>query len=322
MHNYENYRKVKDMIEARRSSAAALSDARTEELRMRSEEIAAIDDELRKTSVKILKVAAARGDLGPVKSENFALQEKRRAAIRRLGLPEDYDAIKYTCTKCNDTGFLPNTKACVCFRSLLYTENIKSSGIGRLIEEQSFENFDLSAYAYNPETYSKMENVLNCARDFALNYAKKHLGKNLLFIGKTGTGKTHISTSIAKVLLEGGYYVLYDSSQNIVSAFENDKFKSGYGAYEPTADKYLECDMLIIDDLGTEFVNQFTVSCLYNLINTRKNRGLSTIISTNLAPAELASKYEDRIYSRIVGSDYRVFFFDGKDYRLYGKRKV
>ena len=322
MHNYENYRKVKDLIEARRSRAAALSDAHTEELRMRSEEIAAIDDELRKTSVKILRVAAARGDLEPVKSENFALQEKRRAAIRRLGLPEDYDAIKYTCTKCNDTGFLPNTKACVCFRSLLYTENIKSSGIGRLIEEQSFENFDLSAYAFNPEIHSKMENVLNSARDFAVNYGKKYLGKNLLFIGKTGTGKTHISTSIAKVLLEGGYYVLYDSSQNIVSAFENDKFKSGYGAYEPTADKYLECDMLIIDDLGTEFVNQFTVSCLYNLINTRKNRGLSTIISTNLAPAELASKYEDRIYSRIVGNDYRVFFFEGKDYRLYGKRKV
>ena len=190
--------------------------------------------------------------------------------------------------------------------------------MGRLIEEQSFDNFDLSAYSFNPETYSKMSYVLSKAKDFAYNFGKQHKGQNLLFMGKTGTGKTHISTSIAKVLIENGYYVLYDTAQNIVSAFENDKFKSGFGPYEPVSDKYLECDLLIIDDLGTEFVNQFTVSCLYNLFNTRRNRGLSTIVSTNLAPKELATKYEDRIYSRIVGSDYTVLFFEGKDFRLYG----
>ena len=115
---------------------------------------------------------------------------------------------------------------------------------------------------------------------------------------------------------EKGFEVIYDSSQNIVSAFEQDRFKSGYGPYEPKGDKYLECDLLILDDLGTEFVNQFTVSCLYNLINTRQNRGLSTLISTNLSPKEITDKYEDRIYSRLMGRDSKIILFVGKDARL------
>ena len=104
--------------------------------------------------------------------------------------------------------------------------------------------------------------------------------------------------------------------KNIVSAFETDRFKSGYGPYEPKGDKYLECELLILDDLGTEFVNQFTLSCLYNLINTRQNKGLATIISTNLPAAEILQKYEDRIYSRIMGCDSKPLLFLGKDNRI------
>ena len=309
------------MIDNRRSEARARAEQRSFEVRARSAEIARIDEELEKTGPMIFKYAVSGQDITPLKERNQALVSARRRLIASLGLPEDYTDVKYTCTVCNDTGFLENTKACSCFRSLLYKENIKSSGMGRLIEEQSFDNFDLSVYAYDPTVSAKMENVLKSAKEFAYDFAKHKNRKNLLLMGNTGTGKTHVSTSIARVLIEGGYYVLYDSAQNIVSVFENDKFRSGYGPYEPEADKYLECDLLIIDDLGTEFVNQFTVSCLYNLFTTRRNRGLSTIVSTNLAPAELASKYEGRIYSRIVGMDYNVLFFDGKDYRLFGKRR-
>ena len=321
MHNYENYNKVKEMIDNRRAEARAKAEQRAYEVRMRSPEIARIDEELEKTGPMIFKYAVSGQDIAPLKERNQSLVATRRRLIASLGLPEDYTDVKYTCATCKDTGFLENTKACSCFRALLYKENIKASGMGRLIEEQSFDNFDLSVYAYDPSVSAKMQNVLNSAKEFAYGFAKHKGRKNLLLMGNTGTGKTHISTSVAKVLIEGGYYVLYDSAQNIVSAFENDKFRSGYGAYAPEADKYLECDLLIIDDLGTEFVNQFTVSCLYNLFTTRRNRGLSTIISTNLAPAELASKYEGRIYSRIVGMDYNVLFFDGKDYRLFGKRR-
>lgn len=320
MHNYENYNKVKQIIDERRSEARAKSEQRSLEVRMRSPEIARIDEELEKTGPMIFKYAVSGQDITPLKERNQALVNERRRLIASLGLPEDYTDVKYTCAVCNDTGFLENTKACNCFRSLLYKENIKSSGMGKLIEEQSFDNFDISVYAYDQSVSAKMQNVVHTAKEFAKNFARNK-GKNLLLMGNTGTGKTHVSTSIAKVIIEGGYYVLYDSAQNIVSAFENDKFRSGYGPYEPEADKYLECDLLIIDDLGTEFVNQFTVSCLYNIFTTRRNRGLSTIVSTNLAPSELAAKYEGRIYSRIVGMDYNVMFFDGKDYRLFGQRR-
>ena len=320
MHNYENFNKVKEMIDERRTTARRTSEMRSLEIRGISPEIALIDEELEKTGPMIFKTAISGGDINVLKARNQELVAKRREIIKKLGYPEDYTEVKYFCPLCKDTGFFENLKVCSCFRKLLYTENIKSSGMGRLIEEQSFDNFDLSAYDHDENVRRKMENVLATAKEFSYNFGKKYKGRNLLFMGTTGTGKTHISTSIAKVLLEGGYYVLYDSSQNIVSAFENDRFRSGYGQCEPTADKYLECDLLIIDDLGTEFVNQFTISCLYNLFNTRRNRGLSTIVSTNLAPAELASKYEDRIYSRIVGTDYSVLFFEGKDFRLFGKR--
>ena len=267
----------------------------------------------------IFKLASAGQDISGLKNRNQDLISRRRAIIKSLGYPEDYTDVKYSCAVCNDTGFLENTKACSCFRKLLYIENIKSSGMGKLIDEQSFDNFDLSFFAYDRETYNKMENVVRNAKDFAYNFGKKYKGKNLLCMGTTGTGKTHITTAIAKVLIEGGYYVLYETAQNIVSAFENDKFRSGYDAREPESEKYLECDLLIIDDLGTEYQNAFTISCLYNLFNTRRNRGLSTIISTNLSPADLRDKYDDRIYSRIVGSAHsEVLFFSGKDYRLFG----
>ena len=232
-----------------------------------------------------------------------------------LGYPEDYDEPKYDCPICQDTGFV-DVKMCRCFKEALTASNIASSGMGKLIEHQSFENFDLEWYKGNPDAYRKAEMNLKVAKAFSKNFGKT--SANLLLVGTTGTGKTHISTSIAKELITRGFDVLYDSAQNIISDFEADKFKSGYSdKYESKGEKYLECDLLIMDDLGTEFVNQFTVSCLYNLINTRQNRGLSTIISTNLTPADLKAKYDGRIISRLLGQDYTLLQFTGKDHRIF-----
>ena len=313
MYARENYSKVKAIIEARRQKAIKDSDEKTVEVALMSDDIRHIDTELRGTGLRIFKTACEGGDITPLRERNRFLCEERKRCLERLGLPEDYTEPHFTCPDCSDTGFV-GSRMCKCFKEMLITENIRSSGMGNLIEKQSFENFDIERYKEVPNGYEKMKTNLIEIKDFIDNFDKRP--QTLLFVGKTGTGKTHLSTAIAKALIEKGYEVLYDSSQNIVSAFEHDRFKSGYGPYEPKGDKYLECDLLILDDLGTEFVNQFTLSCLYNLINTRQNKGLSTIISTNLSATEITNKYEDRIYSRLMGKDSKIVLFIGHDARL------
>jgi DNA replication protein DnaC len=315
MYTRENYQKIKERIESKRQKAESDADMRRAELGALSPEIKAIDEEMRGVGLEIFRTACAGGDIGAIREKNLALGKRRREIITSLGLPEDYDEPKYSCPLCSDSGFV-GTKLCSCFREALTIENIASSGMGRLIERQSFENFDLSSYPEDSDDRRRAEINLKVAKSFAESFGRAPA--NLLFVGNTGTGKTHVSTAIAKVVITKGFDVFYDSVQNIISDFEADKFKSGYSAsYEPKADKYLECDLLIIDDLGTEFVNQFTVSCLYNLINTRQNRGLSTIISTNLTPQDLKAKYDGRIISRLLGQDYTLLQFTGKDHRIF-----
>lgn len=314
MYTRENYEASKNEIEARRVSAIATAEERNAELQRTSPEIREIDEQLRRTGLELFRVACSGQGLEELQAKNMALMKHRREILLSMGLPEDYTEVHYTCKKCSDTGFV-GTKMCSCLKELLITKNIKSSGMGKLIEKQSFDNFRLDLY--EGDDIKLMEKNVETAKSYAKNFAKRR--GNLLLIGGTGTGKTHISTAIAAEIIHQGFDVIYDSTQNVIADFESDRFKSGYGQHESVSDKYLECDLLILDDLGTEFMNQFTVSCLYNLINTRQNKGLATIISTNLSAKELAGKYEGRIYSRIVGCDYTVLFFSGKDRRIEGK---
>ena len=203
---------------------------------------------------------------------------------------------------------------CSCLRELIIKGRIEESAMGKLIEKQSFDNFDLDWYSYDSKIKERMKVNLATAKNYVRDFAKKQ--DNLLLIGTTGTGKTHISTAIARELIHQGYDVIYDSTQNIISDFEADRFRNNYGREENKSEKYLDCRLLIIDDLGIEFSNQFTLSTLYTLLNARQNKGLATIISTNLSYDELKNKYEDRIFSRIIGSNYKVLVFEGKDARL------
>lgn len=314
MYSYENYQKVKAEIERRRLKAISEAEIREENLRVESEKIKEIDKELSGTGLLIFKAACSGGDITAIKERNKQLNRERKKIIKSLGYPEDYTEVKYFCKKCSDTGYIDGVKMCSCLKEELIKATIASSGIGDLISEQSFDNFDLSLYEEGAER-DRMAANLNLSKQYAKDFSKKRT--NLLFVGTTGTGKTHLSTAIAREVIHMGYDVLYDSIHNIVSDFEADKFKSSYTQTEQKSEKYLECDLLIIDDLGTEFSNQFTVSCIYNLLNTRQNHGKATIISTNLSPEELSAKYEGRIYSRLVGKDTTVLMFVGKDRRLY-----
>ena len=313
MAEYSVYQKAKAEVEARRATAIADAEMRNELVRSESEEIRTIDAELSRTAMLIFKTAVEGGDIEAVRERNRSLQQRRRRLLVGLGYPEDYTEVKYTCAECSDTGAV-GTRICKCLKEIMIKERIAQSAMGRLIEVQSFDNFDLSVYEYDPKVYDKMRTILTIAKNYVRDFDKRK--DNLLLIGPTGTGKTHISTAIARELIHKGYDVIYDSTQNILSDFEADRFRSGYGREDNRSDKYFDCTLLIIDDLGTEFSNQFTVATIYNLLNSRQNKGLATIISTNLSPEELAKKYEDRIYSRIIGGGSKILPFEGRDHRV------
>lgn len=314
MYSYENYSKVKESIEKRRLEAIKIADEKTARLHLESEALKLIDRELSGTGLLLFKTACEGGDITPIRRRNQELIRARGELLVSLGYTADYTEVKYFCPDCSDSGYINGRTMCHCFREALVKATIASSGMGNLIEKQSFDNFSLETYSYDKAVFERMSYNLEAAKKYATEFREK--GGNLLLVGTTGTGKTHISTAIAREVISQGFDVIYDSAQNIIADFETDKFKSGYGPYTPKADKYLECDLLIMDDLGTEFSSQFSTACIYNLLNTRQNKGLSTIISTNLSARDLQERYEDRITSRIVGMDTRILQFVGKDNRL------
>ena len=317
MYTYDNFHRVKEEIEAKRLRARAEAEARSARLAEISPEIAAIDEELRSTGMMIFRTACQGGDITPIRDRNLALNEKRREIMISLGYPADYTEPKYSCEKCSDTGFIDGVKLCSCFRERLITLNVESSGMGRLMDKQSFDNFDLEWYSNDEALYARMKANFQAAKRFAEEFSQR--GGNMLIVGGTGTGKTHITTSIARVVISQGRSVIYDGIENIIADFEEDKFKSGYTQKEPKAAKYMDCDLLIIDDLGAEFPSQFTTAAIGNLINERLYENRPTIISTNLSVKELTERYSERTASRILG-EYKRLLFVGEDIRFLKNR--
>lgn len=310
----ENMRRVSEMLAARRTAAENTAKKNTERLYAISPEAKRLDAELSGTGLALVRIALSRGDvkesLANLRAENEALQARRRELLASLGLPADYTDVRYTCPTCRDTGYTEKGM-CACMRRLLVEEGFRSSGLGGLIEKQSFDNFSL--HFYKGEDKEAVETALRAAKQFAEDFDKT--GANLLFIGGTGLGKTHLSTAIARRAIERGQDVVYETAQNVIADFEYDRFRRGYDKdEEEKSARYLDADLLIIDDLGAELTNQFTVSSLYNIINTRINRAKSTIISTNLGQKGLAERYDERITSRLFGEFY-PFLFKGRDVR-------
>ncbi len=318
-YNKENYVRIREEYAKKNLLAKEAAEGRLRELHMIYPELEKIDRVLSETGFNILR-AAMQGKEGlderiaALKEENLSLREARAAYLESIGYPADYTAVKYECNTCSDTGFI-GTKMCDCLKRALVLAGYESSGIGNLIRTQSFDTFRLDYYNRSSEEHTNMEMILCACKEYAKSFNGKS-SENLFFCGTTGLGKTHLSTAIAKTVIENGYDVVYDTAQNILSDFEFERFGRSYGdASESRTDKYFDCDLLIIDDLGTEMTNQFTVSCLYNIINTRINHSKSMLISTNLAQNEIRERYSDRITSRLFG-DFMVMRFVGKDIRL------
>lgn len=313
----ENYKKVHDLYQKKRADAESDSASRRRRVYDAVPSVRQIDDELSHTGLKIIAAANA-GPAGldermaKIKADTEKLRAMRNELLTSAGFASDYDDVRYECPICSDTGYNSEGYMCKCFRRALTIAGLESSGMGNLITTQTFETFSLGYY--DGRDLSLMRGALDCSHRF-VDDVTNGIPSYMLFFGKTGLGKTHLSSAIAKEAVEGGCDVVYVSAQNLFSDFEFERFNRSRSDDSPCrTDRYFDCDLLIMDDLGTEVGNQFTVSCLYNLINSRITNGKSMLISTNENKDRIFERYDERITSRLFG-EFRVCIFAGKDVR-------
>ena len=312
-YNKEDYIRIKAEYSQKYIKARELADARRFELYAKIPRVREIDSILSGTGCEIMGIIAS-GKTGTdekiaaLKRRNDALTAERNALLAANGFPADYSDIKYECEKCSDSGYVDG-KMCECMKKALVLAGYESSGIGGLMRTQSFDNFSLEYYKSGSERENMKSSVASLQR-FAETFGKDTY-RNYLLFGGTGLGKTHLSTSVARVVIERGFDVLYVTAVGMLSDFENKRFGD---ASSNSTDRYYTADLLIIDDLGTEVINQFTLSCLYDVINSRINNRKCTFINTNLNSKEINTKYSERITSRLFGEYYPIRFV-GTDIR-------
>lgn len=315
-YNREDYVRIKNEYSQKYVIARQRADERKGELYARLPEVREIDARLAGTGIDIMNIIVSgckdsEERIAALQERNGKLLERRAEILVSAGYPADYSDVRYECEKCGDTGFV-DLKMCECMKRALVLAGYESSGLGGLIRTQSFENFSLDYYKDGGANYSNMEMFLVSLKRFAESFDGDTY-RNYLLMGSTGLGKTHLSTAVAKTVIDRGYDVLYVSAVGMISDFEARRFGSGNGEGRDT-ERYYGADLLIIDDLGTEVVNQFTVSCLYDVINSRINNRRCTFINTNLTRKEIEDKYSERITSRLFG-EYYPLPFSGTDIR-------
>lgn len=311
----ETYKKAEQELAERRSRALA---EREEHHRIAVAAVPEILETEEKMSsaglatIKALGMGAndAKEYIRKLSEINLAAQTQRSLLLKNAGFPENWLNVRYSCKKCEDKGFV-NGIMCDCFKKLLKSLEYEKLCSNLPVNNCRFDNFKLDYYPEGVGTSPRrrMESVLDFCKTYAAEFSQK--SSSLLLYGHTGLGKTHLSLAIAGKVVEAGHGVIYSSAQNLFNKLEKEKFGRSDGN---TEENILGCDLLIIDDLGAEFTTQFTVSALYNIVNSRELEGKPTIISTNLTPEQLLSTYSERIASRIL-NNYTLLRFDGTDIR-------
>lgn len=282
-----------------------------------------IDRELQQSMAE-LAIAFLKKDseetLGAIRTRNQTLQAERSWILEAGEFEDGYLDDTPVCTRCGGTGY-DGSQMCSCLRELCRQEQKKELtsllGSGR----ESFDTFRLDVYsdAYDPKLGTSprelMRSNLNICKKYAAGFSAA--SGSLLFSGATGLGKTFLSACIARQIADRGFSVMYETAIRLFGDFETEKFGAQGGDGSLTR-KYFDCDLLIIDDLGTELTTEFVRSAFYQIVNTRLMTNKKTIISTNLSPAELSRRYGANILSRIEGA-YRILPFFGDDIRKQKK---
>ncbi len=317
-YNSEAFKKVMDDYAAKRAAAIDEANRRLDDVIEKCPEIKMIDTALAGTGVAIMEAISYGRDgieerINKIRKNNEELQMQRADCLSLLGYLPDHTEPHFECSECKDTGYDSNARLCKCFKKALMLETCRRSGLGRLVDIQTFDSYSLEYFEYDKDVYENMSDVFAFCKNYAETFSSK--SENLMLIGNTGLGKTHLSTAIAGKVIERGFDVCYDTATNVFTSFENERFGKESSKFATPTERYFSCDLLIIDDVGTEAVTQFTISALYNLINTRAINEKQIMLSTNLTLEEMKKKYGDRIASRLFGESI-VLQFTGKDIRL------
>lgn len=324
--------KARERLEEIKAENAAEQERRQARIYAEIPRIKAIDLQLQRLFAQVVGVTLKQhtdpqAALKEIDEKSMALRAEKAELLVSAGRPADYLEDIYSCRVCHDSGFTRAGQPCSCLMELYRGEQAKELSSLLKLGEDDFSRFDLSYYGteldprYGVSPREAMELVLSTCRHYAVTFGPG--SQNLLLRGGTGLGKTFLSACIAKTVAGQGFSVVYDTAVSAFEAFEVSKFSRDSAEGAAGAEKcgrILACDLMILDDLGTEMTTSFTQSALYTIVNTRLTEGRKTIISTNLTAEEMASRYTGQIVSRIDG-EYDTLLFLGRDIRAQKKER-
>lgn len=283
-----------------------------------------IEDEINKVGIKLSKLILQNLDnydeeIIKIKDYVEKLKQEKAIIMTENNIPLNFLQLEYKCKECKDTGFVQGKK-CSCFNQRLINRAYEMSNIAHKFKDENFQRFNIELFSKDPfenEELSPRENmlnILNICEGFVFNFDIKN-EENLLFYGPTGLGKTFMCNCIAKTLLDKGKIVVYQTAFKILEILEEYKFNNNKSPeIKASYELLFNCDLLIMDDLGTELSNVFTNIEIFNIINARIINERKTIISTNLSPADIIKTYGERTASRIFGK-FNLIKFYGHDLR-------
>ena len=253
---------------------------------------------------------------GAYQEKLSSLRREKAEVLARAGYSEADLSAKYECSRCHDTGYI-GRDLCTCFREKVTDVLYDQSNMKEVLKEENFDTFSYRYYA-DDVARSTAESAVEVSRNFIANFDSS--ADNLFITGATGVGKTFLTNCIAKELLDKGYFVVYQSAIRLFDILSDATFGAAKGGAEGASSEFIrkhiyDCDLLIIDDLGTEMVNSFTATQLFHCINERILGRKHTIISTNLSLKHLQDNYSERIFSRIANG-YTLIRLLGNDIRM------
>ena len=313
------YIKAEAELKKRRDNAEQLSDMRRKQLITKFPELLEIENTIRDAALEVIKgLGSGKAvNVNSLAEKNLNAQKEKSELLKKNGYPEDYLEPQYSCKLCNDSGIL-NGKLCSCHLELLKKISMSEYSCSSVLAVSTFDTFDLKYYStekdmnlgYSPREY--MEASVDFLKSYSENFNKN--SGSFFFTGGTGLGKTHLSLAVMNKVTEKGYSVFYGSADNIIKQMEKERFGRSNGDIEEEIEN---ADLLIIDDLGTEFRTAFSETAVYQLINNAILNSKPMIISSNLSITELEERYGQRVVSRL--NSFEVINFIGTDIRQIKK---